>query len=618
MGWLRDEVLRRADIVEVVSEYLPLKKRGANYWALSPFKPEKTPSFAVSPSKQIFKCFASGKGGDVIRFVMEMEGLSYSEALQKLAKKYDIQLPAEKEISYSSKEKQQYAAIYGEAARFYQMHLKNSPAEAYLRQRGVKEEVASTFQLGYAPAEGDSLAQYLIRLGYSEESLIKWGLCLRHEGSGKIYDRFRGRLIFPITDEQGTIIAFAGRLITEASSQPKYLNSPETPYYQKSEVLYGLAQAKSHLRKGGAALIVEGYMDVISLHQAQFPQAVATCGTALTPAHLERLRRYTRELIILYDSDEAGQAAAERAIEPALSTGFFVRIAQITSAKDPDEFLRKSDSQGLAQIIQQSVSWPIFLSERRKDSSTPSQRYELLQRLGQCLQAIPDPLMRRVYAEEIAEKLHIPLEFWENFERIETSDRANPPSSIRITAERELLRIVFSYPEVEYAGMPLWQYLQEELRHFNFSEPAAEKLRKVLCDWNEPFPPTLAILTERLPVEVQDWAAGLVLEKYSLSEHWHTWDDSSTQEDPVQIAETNLTLLHLDHLQRLLEENLHFIQSLPPESATYQEHLTLHQVLLHQRAELAHRQGLILPYRKAEHPTKRNSPTNIQEEDLSL
>lgn len=597
MSWLREEVLRHADIVEVVSEYLPLKKKGSNYWALSPFKPEKTPSFAVSPSKQIFKCFASGKGGDVIRFVMEMEGLSYTEALHKLAQKYNIPIPeSSKQGSFTSKEKQRYLALYEEATRFYQKHLAGSPAQAYLERRGISPAMIEAFRLGYAPSEGTALTRHLLQLGYTESTLITAGLSARSESGGRLYDRFRGRVIFPIQDEGGAVIAFAGRSL--GNELPKYLNSPDTPFYQKSEILYGLHQARSTLRKDAHALIVEGYMDVISLHQAGFPQAVATCGTALTPDHLQRLRRYTRKLTLLYDSDDAGQAAAERAIFQALAAGFFVDIATIDNAKDPDELLQTRGRDAMAAVIDKRKSWIHFLIQRRGGERT-EERYQLIQQLGEALHSIPDPLLRRVYAEEIEKALRIPPEFWESFERVEVGVRSSAKlSRPSITAERELIRIAFTYPEVLYGGLPLWQVIQEELRHLTFSDPSAEAIRRVLCERTLPHPPTFSEIAERLTPELQDWLSEVLLEKYGLSPHWHTWDDNPLEEDPIAIFESNLNLLHLAHLQRLLEENLSILQTLSPEDAAYEEHLSLHQVLLRQRTEIAQRNGILLPYRK--------------------
>lgn len=594
MGWLRDAILQRADIVEVVSEYLPLKKKGANYWALSPFKPEKTPSFAVSPTKQIFKCFASGKGGDVIRFVMEMEGLSYNEALRKLAEKYDIPLTeTPSKANAASRDRQRYLALYNEAMRFYQERLPGSPAESYLSRRGVSQQMIEAFQLGYAPPEGSVLTAHLLHLGYPEEALIMAGLSARSEQTGRLYDRFRGRVIFPIQDEQGAVIAFAGRALGD--EHPKYLNSPDTPFYQKSEILYGLHQARAALRKDNAALVVEGYMDVISLHQAGFSQAVATCGTALTPQHLQRLRRYTRRLSLLYDSDEAGQAATKRAIFSALSAGLFVYVVSLPQAKDPDELLQAHGVDALKAALAAQESWVSYLV--RHSGTQPEQRYHLIQQLGEAIHSMPDPLLRRVYAEEIEKILNIPLDFWENFRTIETRAHAHTLRSHQeITAERELLRMAFTYPTISYGGIPIWELLQEELRHFRFSEQHAEMVRQVLCRWNGERPPSFSDIADELSPEAQDWLSEVLLEKYSLSPHWHTWDDSPLEEDPLAIVESNLNLLHLSHLQSLLEENLSILRTLSPEDTAYQEHLSLHQVLLRQRAELAQRSGLLLPY----------------------
>jgi len=598
MGWLRDEVLRRADIVEVVSEYLPLKKRGANYWALSPFKPEKTPSFAVSPTKQIFKCFASGKGGDVVRFVMEMEGLSYGEALRKLAEKYDIPLTESAPLRERHAERERYLALYHAAMQFYQRQLAGSLAEAYLQARGLEAATLAAYQLGYAPAEGTALTRHLLQLGYTEDLLVSWGLSARSDRDGHLYDRFRGRVIFPLFDEQGEVVAFAGRLLTDRPDQPKYLNSPDTPFYNKSELLYGLHAARSVLRKGRPALVVEGYMDVLALHQAGFLEAVATCGTALTEGHLARLRRYTRELLLLYDADEAGQAAVQRALLPALQAGFFVRVLSLPDSKDPDEFLRLHTPQEFEALRSQAVSWPIYLAHR--SGSTAEARYQLLRQIGQHLQALPDPFMRRAYAQEIAEKLHIPLDFWETYQNVSAAPSpALPQRSPRLTAERELLRVALLYPEVSYGGVPLWRFFMEELRLVSFAEGPAEEGRQALCAWEGATAPQPApLLVPRSP-PAQDPPSGLPPERYVLSPRRRPLHARPLQEDPLALLETNLALLQLHHIQSLLEENLRYLEGISPEEPAYQEHLAIHQVLVEQRREVAHRQGLILPYRKA-------------------
>ncbi|GIV24779.1 MAG: hypothetical protein KatS3mg026_0471 [Bacteroidia bacterium] len=270
----------------------------------------------------------------------------------------------------------------------------------------------------------------------------------------------------------------------------------------------------------------------------------------------------------------------------------------LPDGKDPDEFLRRHSPADLEALLKEAVSWPLYLASR--SGSSAEARYHLLRQLGQHLQALPDPFMRRAYAEEIAEKLHIPVDFWETYQSVSAAPLVPlPRQSPRITAERELLRVALSYPQLVYEGMPLWQFLAQELRLFSFSEAPAEEVRQAFCGWEGPEPPEAAQLMETLSPEAQDWLAELLLERYRLSPHWRTWDDSPLQEDPLQVLETNLTLLHLHHLQSLLEENLRYLEGMAPDEAAYQEHLAVHQVLVEQRTELAHRQGLILPYRKA-------------------
>lgn len=599
MGRLAEEVLRRADIVEVVSQYLPLKKRGSNYWALSPFKPEKTPSFAVSPTKQIFKCFSSGKGGNVIRFVMEMEGLSYAEALRKLAEQYDIPL-AEGDTSSKGRDqaRELYLSVYREAVRYYQAAYREAPkAQAYLRQRGLSEATIEAFQIGYAPERWDSLTRHLMKLGFSVETLVAAGLSL--ESSGKVYDRFRGRVIFPILNERGEPLGLAGRLIAPDPEQPKYLNSPETPFYRKSEVLYGLFQARGAIRKADQAVLVEGYMDVVSLHQAGIATAIATAGTALSEAQLALLRRYTRRLYLALDADEAGQAATERHIEAALRAGFFVYVVPIPTGKDPDEYVQQVGAAGfLALLTEKAYSWVEFLAGRL-GMEKPEQRYRLYERLGESLQALPDPYLRRVYAEEISQKLHIDPSFWEGFQRVSVP-AAPAERRAHLTAEKELLRLWVSYPHATLYGQPLWQVMSRMLQSFVMADAEAEALRAALLEmpWSEASFEG-ALLIDHLPEPVQSLATTLLFLQPQLSPEWQKWEEAPLSEDLLTVFETNYRRLALARLQELLEENLSILAGLSESDPQYHEHLELHQALLEQRRALAASDGLILPYKSS-------------------
>ncbi len=598
MGRLAEEILRRADIVEVVNQYLPLKKRGANYWALSPFKPEKTPSFAVSPSKQIFKCFSSGKGGNVIRFVMEMEGLSYGEALRKLAEQYDIPLSEEAPLLKGREEtREKYLSLYREAVRYYQAAYQEAPeAQAYLRQRGLSPSTIEAFQIGYAPQGWDALTRHLGRLGFREEDLIQAGLSV--ESNGKVYDRFRGRVIFPITNERGEVLALAGRLLAHDPNQPKYINSPETAFYRKSEILYGLFQARSAIRKADYAVLVEGYMDVVSLHQAGIPTAIATAGTALSPVQLGLLRRYTRRLYLALDADEAGQAATERYIEVALQAGFFVHVVAIPSGKDPDEYVQQVGAEGFVALLTQGAqSWIDFLAARL-GTNKAEQRYKLYERLGESLHNVPDPYLRRIYAEEIAQKLRIDPAFWEGFQRVSVPS-APAERRAHFTAEKELLRLWLSYPYATLYEQPVWQLMSRMLQGFSFVDTEAEALRQALLglNWSEQ-PIEGALLVETLPEAVQPLATALILAQLQLSPEWQKWEEAPLEEDILTVFESNYRRLALARLQELLEENLSILEGLSEADPQYNEHLELQQALLEQRRALAAPDGLILAYKR--------------------
>ena len=602
MGRLAEEVLRRADIVEVVSSYFPLKKKGSNYWALSPFKPEKTPSFAVSPSKQIFKCFSSGKGGNVIRFVMEMEGISYGEALRKLAERYGI--PVEEEAVRSSDRslRERYLSIYREVVRFYREALEHSrEAQAYLKGRGIRSEVVDKFLLGYAPGGWDTLTRRLLALGFDDTSLIEAGVVSRSEETGRLYDRFRHRLIFPIQDERGEVIALAGRKLSENPDEPKYLNSPETAFYRKSEVLYGLFQAKGFIRKADRVVVVEGYMDCLRLHQEGIGEVVAVSGTALSETQVQLLRRHARRMYLALDADEAGQLAAERNIEPALSGGFFVYVVRPGEGKDPDEFVQRAGIERFREAVEQAENWIHFLIAR-VGLDDAEKRYRLYEQLGQLLWRVPDPYMRRAYADEIQRLTGVEPAFWESFrsapQKREGVERVS--EGYHLTADRELLRLWVSYPYCEYRGRPLWAVLRETLGGMVFPDAHTEALRAALTrlPWEEGLEG--ALLLEKLDEDVRDLAAALMMERLPVSHNWRQWDDAPLDENPAELFESNYRRLALDHIQKLLEENQHIMETLSEEDPSYREHLELHRVLLEKRREVAERDGIILPYRLRE------------------
>ncbi len=347
-GRIPEEIIReirdRADIVEVVTSYLPLKRSGANHQGLCPFHAEKTPSFNVNAPRQIFHCFGCGEGGNVFSFLMRMEGIPFPEAVRRLGDRVGIEV-AEQSLSPEEVRRREEAdllcRINETACDYFQGILlkgkEGAPARRYLRKRGMDAETVRAFRLGFAPERGESLGRYLEQKGFDSKQIKKTGLVReRREGSGD-YDLFRRRLLFPIADLQGRTVAFGGRVLDDGL--PKYLNSPESPVYHKGNILYGLHLARESMRQTGEGMVVEGYFDLLALHRAGFQNVVATCGTALTPDHARLLKRYCDRLLLLFDQDAAGRRATFRAMEVLIGEGLSAAVITLDANEDPDSFL---------------------------------------------------------------------------------------------------------------------------------------------------------------------------------------------------------------------------------------------------------------------------------------
>lgn len=356
-----EEVKSRCDIVSTISQYIELKSSGINYKGLCPFHGEKTPSFYVNESKQIYKCFGCGEGGDVINFVMKMENLDFIDAVKVLAQKYGIEINTN--MDEESKKKlekiKKFQDIHTEAARFYfsNLHTKKNSGYAYLRSRGLDDKIIKKFGLGYSLASWNSLMDYLTSKGYSNKDLIECGLLAHKKESNKIYDKFRNRVMFPIFDYRGNVIGFGGRVLDD--SLPKYLNSPDTITFNKRYNLYGLNFSRKEI-KNKTLILVEGYMDLISLYQYGIKNVVATLGTALTKEQGMLIKRYADNVIISYDSDEAGIKATLRAIEILSDIDINVKVLNLKDCKDPDEFIRKYGVKGYQEAIDGSINQIIF------------------------------------------------------------------------------------------------------------------------------------------------------------------------------------------------------------------------------------------------------------------
>src|SRR5512140_3980837 len=411
------ELLARADVVEIVGRYVQLKKGGANFMGLCPFHGEKSPSFSVSPSKQFYHCFGCGKNGNAIGFLMEHAGMNFVEAVKDLAQQYGMQVPEEdaspQDRARAAQQRERQATlteVLEKAGAAYRKHLKASPrAVEYLQGRGVSGEIARQFGLGYAPEGWRSLASVFAE--YDDPLLVESGLVIVNEDEDKRYDRFRDRIMFPIRNVKGECIGFGGRVLGDGT--PKYLNSPETPVFSKGRELYGLFEARNALREQGYVLVTEGYMDVVALAQLGFPNAVATLGTACTPDHVQKLFRFTASVVFSFDGDEAGRRAARKALDGALPYASDVRSVKflfLPAEHDPDSYIREHGPEAFARMVRQATPLSRFLIEAARegcDLASAEGRAHLAANARPLWSLLPEGALRRQLLAEIAELAQI-------------------------------------------------------------------------------------------------------------------------------------------------------------------------------------------------------------------
>ena len=408
-------ILDAADIVEVVSDFVTLKRRGANYVGLCPFHNDRSPSFYVSKAKGMCKCFSCGEGGSPVSFIMKLEQLSFNEALRYLARKYNIEIEEHEMTDAERKaegDRENMMALNDFAMRYFEKNLKDTAdgrdiGLSYFRYRGISEAMIERFHLGYALDSRDALYTTALQRGYSEEYLFSTGLCTRTE-DGKVYDRFRGRVIYPIFTLSGKVVAFGGRTLSQEKKIAKYVNSPESEIYLKRRELYGLFQAKQAISKAQKCILVEGYMDVISMHQAGVCNVVASSGTALTVEQVRLIKRFTSNVTLIYDSDAAGIKASLRGIELLLQDGMDIKVLLLPEGEDPDSFAQKHSSTEVEEYIRDnetdfiSFMARILMADAEND---PTKRAKVITRVVRTIALIPDEITRSVYAQECSRLL---------------------------------------------------------------------------------------------------------------------------------------------------------------------------------------------------------------------
>ncbi len=400
-----DELVSRTDLVDLVSESVRLTKKGNSYWGCCPFHSEKTPSFHVVPDRQIYKCFGCGKGGGAINYVMELENLSFREAVEVLAKRAGMEVPSMGDSSAGMRERREkLLELNKQAARAFHRWLyapEGAEGLAYLQRRGLSRTTLTNFGLGFAPDGWDALIRAMSELGYDKRDLLDAGLAVNNK-DGRIYDRFRNRVIFPIIDVRGNVIGFGGRVMDD--STPKYLNSPDTPVYNKSRNLFALNIARKS--RQGRVILTEGYMDTIALHQAGFQNAVASLGTSLTEDHAQLLSRYFKEAVVSYDGDQAGVTAAQRAIPLLEKAGLKVKVLRVTGAKDPDEFIKARGREAFARLLESSedrVDYRLEQIRRKYDLEDDAQKVDFLQEAAGLLATLSSAVEREIYSGHAAQ-----------------------------------------------------------------------------------------------------------------------------------------------------------------------------------------------------------------------
>ena len=593
-----EEIRNRLDIVDVISDFLTLKKSGQNYKALSPFSNEKTPSFFVVPAKGIFKDFSSGKGGDAITFVIEHEKMSYAEALRYLAKKYGIEIKEDRQTDEGKAEQSEREGLYilmNFAKDFYRRQLTGSEEGisiglSYFRERGFNDRTIEKFELGYALDGWENFTKEAIAKGYNKELLEKTGLVVKKD-DGSTYDRFRGRVIFPVHNISGKVIAFGARMLGKDKNQPKYINSPETDIYHKSDVLYGIYQAKNAVRQHDVCYLVEGYTDVISLHQADVFNVVASSGTALTESQIKIIHRFTENVTVLFDGDSAGIKAALRGIDMILKGGMNVRVVLFPDGEDPDSYSRKVGTTEFQKFLKEhtqdfvSFKAGLYAAEAGVD---PIRKAESIKEIIGSIAQIPDPVKRSVYIQETSSLLKIPeqvllselnklliqerrkiekgrfneheVEIPKEFLEDTTAPTKLDVQSMVQLQERETIRLLLNYANKSLTENKLSDFIMQELDDVTFTNPVYREIYEEFKSGavKGALPDSNFFLTKG-STEIKNAVAALIIPRYDTSKHWGDKFHIHFAKEPEllnELALSNVLRLKFRVVQKMMEENL--------------------------------------------------------------
>jgi DNA primase len=596
-----EEVKNRVDIIDVISDFITLKKSGQNYKALSPFVNEKTPSFFVVPAKGIFKDFSSGKGGDAFTFVMEHEKFSYVETIRYLAKKYGVEIKEDRLTDEGIAEQSEREGLYilmNFAKEYYKDILTNhedgkSIGLSYFRERGFTDKTIEKFELGFALEGWEHFSKEAIAKGYNKELLEKTGLIVKKD-DGSSYDRFRGRVIFPVHNISGKVIAFGARMMGKDKNQPKYINSPETDIYHKSDVLYGLYHGKNAIRQHDVCYLVEGYTDVISMHQSDVENVVSSSGTALTENQIKLIHRFTENVTVLFDGDSAGIKAALRGIDMILKGGLNVRVVLFPDGEDPDSYSRKVGTTGFQKFLKEhsqdfvSFKTSLFANEAAGD---PIRKAESIKEVVTSISLIPDPVKRSVYIQETSNLLKISEQvllselnkilIGERQRNEKEKIREQQDASIAIDPaeiapqkldlqsmvqyqEKETIRLLLNYADQKLEDQRLADFLLHELEDVEFTNQVIREIYETFKSGalsgktidNEYFLKNGSEPVKRMVTE-------LITARYGTSKHWsdkfHIYF-SKEQDILNEMALTNVLRLKFRVVQKMMEDNLQLVK----------------------------------------------------------
>jgi DNA primase len=648
-----EQIRFRADILEVVGDFVSLKKKGANWWACCPFHNEKSPSFSVSPAKGIYKCFGCGAAGDVVKFVMDVEKVSYAEALRFLAKKYDIKIQEEEaqtdEQQQRQNERDSLFIILNFAKKFYEEQLfqtedGKSFGMSYFKERGFSEKTIQSFELGYSPNAMDIFTKNALKNGYSQELLEKAGLTLHKEyedgRKGNPYDRFRDRVIFPIHNISGRVIAFGARILTNDKNQPKYINSPETDVYHKSQVLYGIFQAKNAIRQDDLCYLTEGYTDVISLHQAGIQNVVASSGTSLTTEQIKLIGRFTKNITLLYDGDNAGIKAALRGTDMILEEGMTVKIVTFPDNDDPDSYVKKVGSLAFKEFVQRqsqdliTFKTNFYLKEANND---PFKKAEVISELVKSITKIPDPIARSVFFKQTATRLEIEEQilisesnkliaklYKEKEKNQEQQEKRNPENKTFENTniltepvyqntdvveeeikknpveyqEEECIRLLISYADEEIEeNLKTIQYILEELENVEFVSPVFARMLEIFrAEWKAGKTPNTQFFIHHPDTWIQAEAIRLITHKYHFSENWKgMYDIYVPKENEIlsDVVYSNILRLNQRRIQRMMNDVMNKLKTAETEE-DQEKYLKMYKRLKDDEMQIAKFLGNVL------------------------